>query len=217
MITRIESLSMCINAQKYLQKSVNFYKGEKILIVGENGVGKSTLLKLIIGQLIPDSGEIYLGNKTDIGYYAQEHELLDNNKTILENFSEVTISQKALRALLGRFLFFDNDVFKKVCILSPGERSRVALAKLSLKGANMLILDEPTNHLDSETQLIIAETFKTFKGTMLIVSHNPDFVDNLGIERTLILPEGELSYYDRSVVEHYHELNSNYNSRKKRM
>lgn len=178
---------------------------------------KSTLLKLIIGQLIPDSGEIYLGNKTDIGYYAQEHELLDNNKTILENFSEVTISQKALRALLGRFLFFDNDVFKKVCILSPGERSRVALAKLSLKGANMLILDEPTNHLDSETQLIIAETFKTFKGTMLIVSHNPDFVDNLGIERTLILPEGELSYYDRSVVEHYHELNSNYNSRKKRM
>ena len=73
------------------------------------------------------------------------------------------------------------------------------------------------NHLDSETQLIIAETFKTFKGTMLIVSHNPDFVDNLGIERTLILPEGELSYYDRSVVEHYHELNSNYNSRKKRM
>lgn len=71
------------------------------------------MLKLIIGQLIPDSGEIYLGNKTDIGYYAQEHELLDNNKTILENFSEVTISQKALRALLGRFLFFDNDVFKK--------------------------------------------------------------------------------------------------------
>lgn len=197
--------------------TLDVYKGEKILIVGENGVGKSTLLKLIIGQLIPDSGEIYLGNKTDIGYYAQEHELLDNNKTILENFSEVTISQKALRALLGRFLFFDNDVFKKVCILSPGERSRVALAKLSLKGANMLILDEPTNHLDSEMQLIIAETFKTFKGTMLIVSHNPDFVDNLGIERTLILPEGELSYYDRSVVEHYHELNSNYNSRKKRM
>ena len=190
---------------------------DRLCLVGDNGVGKSTLLKLIIGQLIPDSGEIYLGNKTDIGYYAQEHELLDNNKTILENFSEVTISQKALRALLGRFLFFDNDVFKKVCILSPGERSRVALAKLSLKGANMLILDEPTNHLDSETQLIIAETFKTFKGTMLIVSHNPDFVDNLGIERTLILPEGELSYYDRSVVEHYHELNSNYNSRKKRM
>ena len=105
------------------------------------------MLKLIIGQLIPDSGEIYLGNKTDIGYYAQEHELLDNNKTILENFFRSNNIPKALRALLGRFLFFDNDVFKKVCILSPGERSRVALAKLSLKGANMLILDEPTNHL----------------------------------------------------------------------
>lgn len=188
--------------------TLDIYKGEKFLIVGENGAGKSTLLKLIIGQLTPDKGEIDLGNKTDIGYYAQEHELLDNAKTILENFSDINISQRNLRAVLGRFLFFGDDVFKNVGILSPGERSRVALAKLSLKGANLLILDEPTNHLDPETQLIISETFKTFKGTMLVVSHNPDFVDNLGIERTLTLPNGKLSYYDRTVVEHYHELNT---------
>ena len=188
--------------------SLDIYKGEKFLIVGENGAGKSTLLKLIIGQLTADSGEIDLGNKTDIGYYAQEHELLDNNKTILENFSDINISQRTLRSVLGRFLFYGADVFKKIGVLSPGERSRVALAKLSLKGANLLILDEPTNHLDPETQLIIAETFKTFKGTMLVVSHNPDFVDNLGIERTLILPSGKISYYNREIVEHYQELNS---------
>lgn len=197
--------------------SLDIYKGEKFLIVGENGAGKSTLLKLIIGQLNPDDGEIALGNKTDIGYYAQEHELLDNNKTILENFSDININQRNLRAVLGRFLFFGDDVFKKVGILSPGERSRVALAKLSLKGANLLILDEPTNHLDPETQLIIAETFKTFKGTMLVVSHNPDFVDNLGIERTLTLPTGKLSYYDRTVVEHYHELNTDDKKKTRRM
>ncbi len=197
--------------------SLDIYKGEKFLIVGENGAGKSTLLKLIIGQLTADSGEIDLGNKTDIGYYAQEHELLDNNKTILENFSDINISQRTLRSVLGRFLFYGDDVFKKIGVLSPGERSRVALAKLSLKGANLLILDEPTNHLDPETQLIIAETFKTFKGTMLVVSHNPDFVDNLGIERTLILPSGKISYYNREIVEHYQELNSDDKKKTRRM
>ncbi len=181
--------------------------GEKFLIVGENGVGKSTLLKLIMGILRPLSGEIIVGNKTDIGYYAQEHELLDYNKNILDNFKDSQISEKILRNVLGRFLFFGDDVYKKVSILSPGEKSRVALAKLSLKKANFLILDEPTNHLDPETQMIIAETFREFKGTMLVVSHNPDFVDHLGIERMLILPKGEITYYDRDVVEYYKERN----------
>ena len=188
--------------------SFELKKGEKFLIVGENGVGKSTLLKLIVGQLTPDKGTIQIGNKTDIGYYAQEHELLDNNKSVLDNFSDVYMSQKQVRSVLGRFLFYGDDVFKKVSVLSPGEKSRVALAKLSLKGANMLILDEPTNHLDPETQKIIAETFKTFEGTMLVVSHNPEFVDNLGIERTLILPSGQLAFYDRKTVEHYYEINT---------
>lgn len=188
--------------------SFSLSKGEKFLIVGENGVGKSTLLKLIIGQLEADKGEIILGTRTDLGYYAQEHELLDNEKDILENFHNSDISTKALRNVLGRFLFYGDDVYKKVSVLSPGERSRVALAKLSLEGANLLILDEPTNHLDPETQAIIADTFKTFKGTMLVVSHNPEFVDNLGIERTLILPDGKIDYYDRNIVEHYHDLNT---------
>ena len=182
-------------------------RGEKFLIVGENGAGKSTLLKLIMGLLEPDSGYIKLGNKTDIGYYAQELELLDNESTILDNLISMGYNQRQLRSILSKFLFYGNDVYKNVSVLSPGEKSRVALAKISLSGANMLLLDEPTNHLDPETQNLIAEVFKNYDGTMIVVSHNPEFVDNLGIERLLILPEGKISYYDRDIVEHYQTLN----------
>ena len=182
-------------------------RGEKFLIVGENGAGKSTLLKLILGILEPDSGCIKLGNKTDIGYYAQELEILNNESSILDNLANLGYNQRQLRSILSKFLFYGNDVYKKVAVLSPGEKSRVALAKLSLKGSNMLLLDEPTNHLDPETQNLIAEVFKNYAGTMIVVSHNPEFVDNLGIERLLMLPDGEISYYDRSIVEHYQTLN----------
>lgn len=183
------------------------HKGEKFLIVGENGIGKSTLLKLIMGLLTPDKGNIEIDKKTDIGYYAQELEILDNAKTILENFSGMNFSQRQLRSILSKFLFFGDDVFKNVGILSPGERSRVALAKLAMSGANLLILDEPTNHLDPDTQYLIADVFRDYQGTMLVVSHNPEFVDNLGIERTLILPSGKIAYYDRDIVEQYQVLN----------
>ena len=195
--------------------SFSLTRGEKFLIVGKNGMGKSTLLKLIVGELEADKGIIQIGNKTDIGYYAQEHELLDNSKTIMENFQDVNISDSKLRSVLGRFLFTGDDVFKKVQVLSPGERSRVALAKLSLSGSNFLILDEPTNHLDPTTQQIIAETFKEYHGTMLVVSHNPEFVDNLGIERTLVMPTGNISYYDRNYVEYYNQLNAKQNIKKR--
>ena len=187
--------------------SFNIYRGEKFLIVGENGVGKSTLLKLIVKELTPDSGEIYLSNKTDIGYYAQELDGLDMEKTIIENFKELNLNEKKLRNVLGRFLFFGDEVFKRIGVLSPGERARVALAKLSISGANFLVLDEPTNHLDPETAKIIADVFKEFSGTMIVVSHNPDFTNHLGIERTIILPEGILSYYNEGIIEYYQKLN----------
>lgn len=198
------------SSKRYILHNLSFSlsKGEKFLIVGVNGVGKSTLLKLIMNRLTPDKGKIIIGDKTDLGYYAQEHELLDNNKSIIDNFNDIDISTKELRNVLGRFLFYEDDVYKKVSILSPGERSRLSLAKLSLTGANLLVLDEPTNHLDPETQKIIANTFKTFKGTMLVVSHNPEFVDNLGIERVLILPTGQIDYYKRDIIEHYKMINT---------
>ena len=187
--------------------SFRLEKGEKFLVVGENGIGKSTLLKLIVGALKPDHGSIQLGDKTDLEYYAQELELLDNAKTILENLRNSNYNERQIRSILARFLFYGDDVYKNVEVLSPGEKSRVALAKLSISGANLLLLDEPTNHLDPDTQNLIAEVFKNYAGTMVVVSHNPEFVDNLGIERTLILPTGEISYYNKEIVEHYKVLN----------
>ena len=197
------------SAKRYLLYKLNLDipKGEKFLIVGENGVGKSTLLKLIVGELKPDMGKIVFGDKTDLGYYAQEHEHIDLESNLLDNLNEFDLTENEKRGYLGRFLFVGDDLYKKAKLLSPGERARLALLKLTLMKANLLILDEPTNHLDPETQKIIANNLKDFPGTIIIVSHNEEFVDYLGIERTLVLPEGRIDYYDRDVVVKYHELN----------
>ena len=207
---KVENLKFGYNDKNILINDLTFDlgRGEKFLIVGENGVGKSTLLKLIVGLLEPLDGHLDINQKTEIGYYAQEHELLDNDKIILENFNDYNLSTKELRSFLGSFLFHGDDVYKKISYLSPGERSRIALAKLALTGANLLILDEPTTHLDPETQQIIADIFRDYEGTMLVVSHNPEFVDNLGIERMLMLPSGEIRYYDKETVLYYQELNN---------
>ena len=202
------NLTFGYDEENLLYENLNFdlSRGEKLLVVGENGIGKTTLLRLIMGYLTPLEGNIEITPKTDIAYYAQEHEILEQNKTILENFANFGLADYEIRRMLGGFLFSGDDIFKKVEVLSPGERSRVALAKISLTGANTLLLDEPTNHLDPMTQLIISDTFKNYEGTMLVVSHNLDFVDNLNINRMLLLPSGRITYYDRDIVMHYEML-----------
>ena len=202
---KCNNLTFGYDENNLLYENLNFdlSRGEKLLIVGENGIGKTTLLKLIMGFLTPLEGMIQITDKTQIAYYAQEHEILENDKTILENFLNYGLADYEIRRILGSFLFSGDDIYKNVQVLSPGERSRVALAKISLSGANTLLLDEPTNHLDPMTQQIIADTFKNYEGTMLVVSHNLDFVDNLGIKRMLLLPSGKVVYYDREIVMHY--------------
>lgn len=192
----------------YSNLNICLTRGEKLLIVGENGIGKTTLLKLIMGYLSPNEGVINITEKTNIGYYAQEHELLDLDKTLIDNFNTFGFAEYEIRRFLGNFLFSGEDINKRIKNLSPGERARVALAKLSLSGANTLLLDEPTNHLDPMTQLIISDTFKDFDGTLLVVSHNLDFVDNLGIDRMLLLPSGKIVSYDKNIVLHYENINS---------
>ncbi len=191
-----ENLSFCITS------------GEKFLIVGENGVGKSTLLKLIMGKLKPDSGTISFNAKTDAAYYAQELEILDEEKTIFENVQNQHYTDLQLRTALSNFLFFGQQVFKKVKLLSPGEKARVALCKILLKNANLLVLDEPTNHLDPDTQAVIGENFGDYTGTILLVSHNPSFVEQIGITRMLLLPEGKIIDYSREILEYYYLVNS---------
>lgn len=202
----------------YDRLSFSLTRGEKFLIVGENGVGKSTLLKLIVGELAPTSGSVILGHNVTLAYYAQELEILDERRTILENVQSYDLTDTELRSMLSNFLFYGDDVYKKVAVLSPGEKARVALCKILLQRANLVILDEPTNHFDPETQKIIGENLKDYTGTIIMVSHNPAFVEQVGITRMLIVPTHQpdakklelavIKNYSRELLEYYYYLNS---------
>ncbi|MEC7857691.1 MAG: ABC-F family ATP-binding cassette domain-containing protein [Verrucomicrobiota bacterium] len=155
-------------------------RGEKIAVVGANGAGKSTFSRILSDSEKIDRGIRKIGHKVSISHFAQDHaEKLNPNITVLETIEEVATSEIAgnLRSLLGCFLFRGDDVFKKVDVLSGGERSRLSLAKILLKPANFLILDEPTNHLDMQSQKVLQDALISYKGTLLIVSHNRDFLD----------------------------------------
>lgn len=199
----IKNVSFGYNKSKPLIKnlSVSLNDKEKLLIAGNNGVGKSTLLKLIMNELKPITGEIFKNPKTKIAYYDQEQKNLFGDETILEHFISQGLTQKEIRGMLGRFLFYGNDVNKKLSVLSPGERCRVAFAQIALQDSNMIILDEPTNHLDPTTQKLIASNFHDYDGAMLLVSHNPEFVEDLEIDKMLILPEQKMLNYDRTLLE----------------
>ncbi|MBQ8234074.1 MAG: ABC-F family ATP-binding cassette domain-containing protein [Bacilli bacterium] len=199
----VDNLNFGYDRPLYNNLSFTINKNERFLIVGNNGIGKSTLLKLINGILKPNSGIIKYGNKTDIAYYAQELELLDLDKSIMENVDNNSYSINELRSILASFLFFDDDVFKKVKVLSPGEKARIALCKVALKRANLLLLDEPTNHLDPDTQKVIADNFNLYDGTIIMVSHNISFIENIKIDRMLLLPSGKVLNYDLEVLMKY--------------
>jgi ATP-binding cassette subfamily F protein 3 len=211
----VQNLTFSYPNSENLYNELNFSltSGEKFLIVGENGVGKSTLLKLIVGQLQPTSGYIIYGHNVDTAYYAQEFEILDEHRTILENLKSYDYTDTELRSLLSNFLFNGDDVFKPVSVLSPGEKARVAMAKILSTKPNFIILDEPTNHLDPETQRIIGDNFRDFPGTLIVVSHNPSFVEQIGITRMLIIPSDKnklalIKNYSRELLDYYYYLNS---------
>jgi ATP-binding cassette, subfamily F, member 3 len=171
-------------------------RGARIGLLGPNGGGKTTLLRVIVGQLPPLEGRALLGHNVRIGYYAQTHENLNLNATLVDEIRGVShLSEEGARGYLGRFLFSGDDVFKPVGALSGGERSRVALAKLTLQGANMLVLDEPTNHLDLPAREALEGILREYDGTLLFVSHDRYFVD--GLATTIwALEDGAVSVYE---------------------
>ncbi len=169
-------------------------RGDRVGFIGPNGAGKTTVLRTLIGELPPISGQATVGHNVRIGYYSQTHAGLNYERTILDEIRQVSVlSEEGARSFLGRFLFSGDDVFKLIGSLSGGERSRVALAKLTLQGSNLLILDEPTNHLDLQSRQFLEEVLSDFEGTLLFVSHDRYFIDSLAtkvwaIEDSVLIP-----------------------------
>ncbi len=175
---------------------LEIHRGDRVALLGPNGAGKTTLLRTLIGELKPLQGQPRLGHKVQIGYYAQGHDMLRWDATVLEELTRVspTLGEPAARNLLGRFLFSGDDVFKRVGDLSGGERSRVALAQLTLLPGNLLILDEPTNHLDIGAREALEGVLKEYPGSILFVSHDRYFIDALA-DKIWNVEQGRLREY----------------------
>ena len=169
---------------KHVFSGANFVieRGEKIALVGRNGEGKTTLARMLVGELTPSEGSIRLGANVDVGYYAQNQEdLMDGEITVFDTLDRVAVGdiRTRLRDILGAFLFRGEDIDKKVKVLSGGERSRLAMARLMLSPHNLLIMDEPTNHMDMRSKDILKEALMRFDGTVIVVSHDREFLDGM--------------------------------------
>lgn len=196
-VLQVENLSKSFGSLT-LFENLNFElkKGEHVAVIGDNGTGKTTILKIINELVAPDTGEIRLGSNVAIGYYDQEHHVLHMDKTLFEEISDdyPTLTNTEIRNTLAAFLFTGEDVFKQVKALSGGERGRVSLAKLMLSEANFLILDEPTNHLDILSKEILEDALNAYTGTVLYVSHDRYFI-NKTASRILDLNNKALTNY----------------------
>jgi ATPase subunit of ABC transporter with duplicated ATPase domains len=171
------------------------WHGERVGLIGPNGAGKSVLLRMILGQEQPDSGEIVMGPSVSIGHYAQEHETLDFDQTVLDAVRYAgEMSESRATAFLLRYLFTYKQVSQKIRALSGGERSRLQLALLVLSGANFLLLDEPTNNLDIASAEVLEAALEDFVGTVLVISHDRYFLDRT-VQRLLAIEQGRLVEY----------------------
>lgn len=203
-VIEAEDLSKSYGSRKLFDNAgLLIRKGERVCIIGDNGIGKTTLLKILMGLEKPDNGYLRIGYNVNFGYYDQGQLLLDENETVLGEMKNAyhLYTDTEMRSLLGRFLFTGDDVFKQVKDLSGGEKAKLSLLKLMLSGANTLVLDEPTNHLDIESKEIVEEALMEFEGTLLIVSHDryllntiPDRILEL-TEHGLVEYKGKFDYY----------------------
>jgi len=195
---------------------IEIKRGEKVALVGRNGEGKTTLMRVITGELEPFSGESRVGHNVNIGYFAQNQEdILDNSITVFDTLDRVAVGEirTKLRDILGAFLFKGEDIDKKVSVLSGGERARLGMAKLMLQSHNVLALDEPTNHMDIRSKDILKSALKAFDGTLIVVSHDRDFLDGL-VDKLYEFRDGRVKehlggvseFLERRRIENLNEL-----------
>lgn len=211
-VLELKNISKTFDNKKVLN-NINFklYKGEKVGIIGKNGIGKSTLLKIITNGLKADSGEVILGSRVDLGYYDQDHQNLYPENTILQEINtSINYTEQYLRTVAGGFLFTADDVLKKISTLSGGEKVRVSFIKLLQNEPNLLLLDEPTNHLDIYSIEILEDALEQFDGTMLLVSHNRHFLNSV-CNTIYILDENGLRIFKGNYDDYKESLNKKNN------
>jgi len=178
-------------------------RGSRVVVLGLNGAGKTTLLRMLAGIDSPDTGEVHAGHGLKLGYYAQEHETLDLDRTVLENLrsSAPDLTDTQVRSVLGSFLFSGDDADKPAHVLSGGEKTRLALAALVVSSANVLLLDEPTNNLDPASRAEILGALRSYAGAVVLVSHDEGAVEALNPERVVLLPDGDEDHWSSDYLD----------------
>lgn len=190
-----KDIGKSFGSKRVLNKiNLTIKRGEKTALLGPNGAGKSTLIKILLGDLLPDEGEVIRDPKLKWGYYCQELTNLISDMTLMETIKmlESGMNGGQIRSLLGRMLFVGDKIFQNVASLSGGEKTRLSIARLLAQNFNFLVLDEPTTYLDPLSQRLILESLKDYKGAMLIVSHNQEFIDELSVDQKMYLPENRI-------------------------
>lgn len=196
-ILSVENLAKSFdNTPLFQNVSFDIYRGERVALVGPNGVGKSTLFKIILNKLQATEGSLRLGHQVELGYYDQEQERLHLDKLVIDEIwdEHISMDQTEVRTLLGSFLFRGEDVFKPVSTLSGGEKARLSLLKLILSNANFLLLDEPTNHLDIDSKEVLEDALLQYDGTIFVISHDRYFLNRIATKLIALKPDGAETY-----------------------
>jgi ATPase subunit of ABC transporter with duplicated ATPase domains len=186
--------------------SFDLGRGERLLVLGLNGAGKTSLLRIVAGESKPDDGEVEFGYQVQAGYYAQEHDNLVGEKTLIDHMREMAparlgLTETQLRGMLGSFGLSGDKVFQESSTLSGGEKTKLALAMLMVGRNNLLLLDEPTNNLDPSSRDAVAAALSEWNGAIVLVSHDTDFVEQLAPTKVLVMPDGQVDYYSESWLD----------------
>ena len=185
----------------FVDVDVDIDRGERMIIMGLNGAGKTTLLRILAGVEHADIGEVELGHQVSLGYYAQEHEQIRAGDSVLDHMRTVSaLPDRELRSILGHFLLADK-VDQDAGTLSGGEKTKLALAQVAVGAHNVLLLDEPTNNLDPQAKEALLDALEQYEGTLILVSHDTDFVEELAPDRAILMPDGATAYFDESMLD----------------